>query len=101
MNRLSGSTRSTCIQCITVLPRSLCRNLIEPTPTAINSSALKSLKSPMRIRMRDEDCFAARATIPWYLLDYDQHAPSPVDHGALDPAGLGHAVRGYVFSGTS
>src|SRR5580658_9190034 len=101
MNRLSGSTRSTCIQCITVLPRSLCRNLIEPIPIAISSRALNSLNNPMRIRTRDEDCFAARATIPWYLLDYDQHAPSPVDRGALDPAGLGHAARGHLLSGAS
>src|SRR5271170_5164587 len=100
MNRLSGSTRNTCIQCITVLPRSLCRYRIEPIPIAISSKALNSLNNPMRIRMRDEDCFAARATIPWYLLDYDQHAPSPVDHGALDAAWLGHAPRGHLLSGT-
>src|SRR5580658_7646133 len=100
MNRLSGSTRSTCIQCITVLPRSLCRNLIEPIPIAISSRALNSLNNPMRIRMRDEDCFAARATIPWYLLDYDQHAPSPADLGALNPAWLGHTTRGHLLSGT-
>src|ERR1700685_1401547 len=112
MNRLSGSTRRTCIQCITVVPRSLCRNLIEPIPTAISSRALASLNSPMRIRRKDDDCFegcflkafrgaVARATIPWYLLDYGQHAPSSVDRGTLDPAWLGHASRGNLPGGAS
>lgn len=85
MYRLSGSTRSTAVQCITVLPRSLCRNLIAPIPTAINRRALNSLNMPMRTRTNDDDdddledsldrCPSAdlrqavcRATIPWYLL---------------------------------
>jgi hypothetical protein len=43
----------------------------------------------------------ARAIVPWYLLDYDQHAPSPADHSVLDPAWLGHAIRGHLLSGAS
>src|SRR5580700_1852804 len=101
MNRLPGSTRSTRTQCITVPARSLCRNLSAPTPTAISSSALNSLNSPMRMRMKEEEFFAARATISWYLLDYDQHAPSLIDLGAVHPVWMGHTAGGHQFGGTS
>src|ERR1700677_952839 len=78
MYRLSGSTRSTCTQCIAVLARSLCSNLMAPIPATISSRALNSLKTPIRNRTNEkgsfDDCFldafrgkVARATLPWYL----------------------------------
>src|ERR1017187_6987394 len=109
MKRLSGSICSRRVQCVTLAARSLCRTLMAPMPTMISKSALTSLNSPIRIRTNDDSlgaCLeaafldvlrgaAARATISWYLLNYSQHAPSPLDHGAVDCPRLGHAVRGY------
>src|ERR1017187_1531978 len=81
MKRLSGSTRSTWIQCCTVAATSLCRNLMAPIPMATRRRALNSLNKPIRIRTEDkfEDladrCLLAglvllvwRATFLWYLL---------------------------------